>query len=34
MDAGVLRLTIPIAEKAKPHKIEIASKRHSKAVKS
>ncbi len=30
-DAGVLRLTIPVAEKAKPHKIEIASngKRHS-----
>jgi HSP20 family protein len=24
-DAGVLRLTIPVAEKAKPHKIEIAS---------
>jgi HSP20 family protein len=33
-DAGVLRLTIPIAEKAKPHKIEIASNGHSKAVKS
>ena len=33
-DAGVLRLTIPIAEKAKPHKIEIASNAHSKAVKS
>jgi HSP20 family protein len=32
-DAGVLRLTIPIAEKAKPHKIEIASNGHSKAVK-
>ena len=24
-DAGVLRLTIPVAEKAKPHKIEITS---------
>jgi HSP20 family protein len=34
MDAGMLRLTIPIAEKAKPHKIEIYSRRHSKAVKS
>jgi len=33
-DAGVLRLTIPIAEKAKPHKIEIASNGHSKAVNS
>jgi len=33
-DAGALRLTIPIAEKAKPHKIEIASNGHSKAVKS
>ena len=32
-DAGVPRLTIPIAEKAKPHKIEIASNGHSKAVK-
>ena len=30
-DAGVLRLTIPVAEKAKPHKIAISSngKRHS-----
>ena len=30
-DAGVLRLTIPVSEQAKPHKIEIASngKRHS-----
>ncbi|MFC9361977.1 Hsp20/alpha crystallin family protein [Rhodococcus sp. NPDC057014] len=28
-DAGVLRLTIPIAEKAKPRKIEISSKGHS-----
>jgi HSP20 family protein len=30
-EAGVLRLTIPVAEKAKPHKIEIVSndKRHS-----
>ena len=30
-DAGVLRLTIPVAEKAKPHKVEITSngKRHS-----
>ncbi|ELB92044.1 heat shock protein Hsp18, partial [Rhodococcus wratislaviensis IFP 2016] len=28
-DAGVLRLTIPIAEKAKPRKIEISSNGHS-----
>jgi HSP20 family protein len=33
-DAGVLRLRIPIAKKVKPHKIEIASNGHSKAVKS
>ncbi|WP_160095149.1 Hsp20/alpha crystallin family protein [Rhodococcus sp. T7] len=28
-DAGVLRLTIPVAEKAKPRKIEITSNGHS-----
>ena len=33
-DAGVLRLTIPVAEKAKPHKIEIASSGHSHSIKS
>lgn len=33
-DAGVLRLSIPVAEKAKPRKIEIASNGHSKAIKS
>jgi HSP20 family protein len=33
-DAGVLRLTIPVAEQAKPHKIEIASNGHSKAIRS
>jgi HSP20 family protein len=33
-DAGVLRLTIPVAEQAKPHKIEIAHNGHSKAIKS
>jgi HSP20 family protein len=33
-DAGVLRLTIPVAEKAKPHKIEIASSGHSQTIKS
>jgi HSP20 family protein len=33
-DAGVLRLTIPVSEKAKPHKIEIAHNGHAKAIKS
>jgi HSP20 family protein len=33
-DAGVLRLSIPVAEKAKPHKIEIASNGHTKAIRS
>lgn len=33
-DAGVLRLTIPIAEKAKPHKIQIAGNGHGKSTKS
>jgi HSP20 family protein len=33
-EAGVLRLTIPVAEKAKPHKIEISSTGHSKVIKS
>jgi len=33
-DAGVLRLTIPVAEKAKPRKIEISGNGHSKAIKS
>jgi HSP20 family protein len=33
-DAGVLRLTIPVAEKAKPHKIEIATKGERQAIKS
>jgi len=33
-DAGVLRLTIPVAEQAKPHKIKIAGNGHSKAIKS
>jgi len=33
-DAGVLRLTIPVSEQAKPHKIEIAHNGHGKAIKS
>jgi HSP20 family protein len=33
-DAGVLRLTIPVAEKAKPHKIEIASNGKSHSITS
>jgi len=33
-DAGVLRLTIPVAEQAKPHKIKIASNDHRHAIKS
>ena len=33
-DAGVLRLTIPVSEQAKPHKIEIAHHGHSKAIRS
>lgn len=33
-DAGVLRLTIPIAEKAKPRKIEIASNGERQAIRS
>jgi len=33
-DAGVLRLTIPVSERAKPHKIEIAHNGHSKAIRS
>jgi HSP20 family protein len=33
-DAGVLRLTIPVSEQAKPHKIEIAHNGHAKAINS
>jgi HSP20 family protein len=33
-DAGVLRLTIPVSEQAKPHKIEITHNGHAKAIKS
>ena len=33
-DAGVLRLTIPVSERAKPHKIEIAHNGHPTAIKS
>jgi HSP20 family protein len=33
-DAGVLRLTIPVAEKAKPRKIEIATNGERQAIKS
>jgi HSP20 family protein len=33
-DAGVLRLTIPVSEQAKPHKIEIATNDQPKAIKS
>jgi HSP20 family protein len=33
-DAGVLRLTIPDAEQAKPHKITIASSAHPHSMKS
>jgi HSP20 family protein len=33
-DAGVLRLTIPVAEQAKPHKITIASSGHSHSIRS
>jgi HSP20 family protein len=33
-DAGVLRLTIPVSEKAKPHKIEVASNGHREAIRS
>jgi len=33
-DAGVLRLTIPVAETAKPHKIEIAHNGHAKSIKA
>ena len=33
-DAGVLRLTIPVAEQAKPHKIKIASNGNSRSIKS
>ncbi len=33
-DAGVLRLTIPISEKAKPRKIEIASNGERQAIRS
>jgi HSP20 family protein len=33
-DAGVLRLTIPVAEQAKPHKIEIAGSGHGQTIKS
>ena len=33
-DAGVLRLTIPVAEQAKPHRIKIASNYHRHAIKS
>jgi HSP20 family protein len=33
-DAGVLRLTIPVSEQAKPHKIEIATNGERQAIKS
>jgi HSP20 family protein len=33
-DAGVLRLTIPVSEQAKPHKIEIASNGQRKSIKA
>lgn len=33
-DAGVLRLTIPVAEQTKPHRIKIASNGHHHAIKS
>ena len=33
-DAGVLRLTIPVAEQAKPHRITIATDGHRHAIKS
>jgi HSP20 family protein len=33
-EAGVLRLTIPVAEQAKPHKIKIAGNDHSRAIKT
>ena len=33
-DAGVLRLTIPVSEQAKPHKIQIAHNGHPTAIKS
>jgi HSP20 family protein len=33
-DAGVLRLTIPVAEQAKPHKIEIAHNGQRKSIKA
>jgi len=33
-DAGVLRLTIPVSEKAKPHKIEVSGNGHREAITS
>jgi len=33
-DAGVLRLTIPVSEQAKPRKIEVASNGHRHAIQS
>lgn len=33
-DAGVLRLTIPVSEKAKPHKIEVTGNGHREAITS
>jgi HSP20 family protein len=33
-DAGVLRLTIPVSEQAKPRKIDIASNGHTQAIES
>src|SRR5665647_2772243 len=33
-DAGVLRLTIPVAEQAKPHRVTIASSGHSHSIRS
>jgi HSP20 family protein len=33
-DAGVLRLTIPVAEQAKPHKVKYAGNGHINAIKS
>jgi len=33
-DAGVLRLTIPVSEKAKPRRIEIASNGQRRSIKA
>jgi hypothetical protein len=34
LDTGVLRLTLPVSEQAKPHKIEVAHNGHRNAIKS